>query len=234
MSLRILLIAASLMLLSACASNKPMLKAEAFSEPVKFAVISAYGVVEGHSVNTDPAIAAIIDKLPEMTINTLNESRHASVISQDKVFASKAYQGITDLGRLVLHHNVDPYKRFDPKEETVALQTMAKELGVQGFIVAQVRYGAHTAGMNSGTTARGGVRVSAFSGQARGQVSYDIAAYDANGELFWKEMVSVLDTESTVIVMGAGKYRQVMKNFEPLTESAVKQAVGRLGSQLGS
>lgn len=232
MSRRILLITASLMLLSACASNKPMLKAEAFSEPVKFAVISAYGTVEGHSINTDPEIAAIIDKLPEMTIRTLNESRHATVVPQDKVLTSAAYQGITDLGRLVLHHNVDPYKRFDPKKETAALKSMAEELGVQGFIIIQVRYGAQTSGANAGTTTRGGIRVSAFSGKARGQVNYDIAAYDTNGNLFWKEMVSIVDSESTVIVMGGGKYSQIKKNFASLTEDAVKQAVHRLDNQL--
>lgn len=215
--------------LSGCTTSH--LNTAAFAKPRSLALVSVTASVSGLATSTaeDQAIAT---ELARVTFNEVGGSRHIRLVPEKAVLASKSYRALNDKGPGFASVVAPGYKRFDVKDEKAALQALAKELRVDGFMFVHGAYGKKSSGVGIGGIFNAPIPITA--GRARAFAHYVIHVYDANGEGLWSDQVEKLSEGAITTVMGVGQYKSLMAQFANLTKAASRELVAKLNTQVAA
>lgn len=203
----------------------------AFKQPKRLAMVSVVGVVEGLATS-DNEDAELLGGVVAASLNELERSPNMKLVPESAVLGSKAYKAIKDEGPGMFQDMARGYKRFDPKRETANLKQLAKELQVDGFVGVMVQYG----------TAKSGMAVSGFIpspipvsvGRVKAKVLYSVYAFDANGNIFWRDMTELTSDDGITTAMGIGQYKALHPKLTTLTRAACRQVVTRLDEKVAA
>jgi hypothetical protein len=218
-----------LFMLAGCATSK--LQTDAFKRPKTLALVSVVGVIEGLATSgaeDDQLMAGLVS----VSMNELERSRHLRLIPEASVKGSKGFKAIKDQGPGMFQDVAKGYKRFEPKEETVHLKQLAKEVKADGFVGVMVHYGTAKKGLAIGGLLPVPVPVSV--GQVKAKVMYTVYAFDAAGEIFWQDTVELTSEDGVATAMGVGQYKALHPKLVTLTKAACKQVVTKLDEQLAA
>lgn len=215
--------------LTGCATSH--LNTAAFAKPRSLALVSVTASVSGLATSTaeDQAIAG---ELARVTFNEIGGSRHIRLAAQKAVLASKSYRALTDKGPGFGRVLAPGYKRVEVQDDKAALQALAKELRVDGFMFVHGTYGKKTSGVGIGGIFNAPIPVTA--GRARAFAHYVVHVYDANGDGLWSDQVEKISDNAITTVMGVGQYKSLLAQFTDLTKAASRELVAKLNTQVAA
>lgn len=169
-------------------------------------------------MNTQP----IINKLDPKIIHALGNSKHFSLLPEDKVLTSKAYKNFAEdekvMKVLFITETMNVANNYKYISDEKKYAKLAKDLGVDGVIGVTMSF----------SITSGGGKVSVM-GLSLGKKSYSATAtitaiaYNKNGEVIWKDSTikeAEPDDEKAIILIDTSSITDT--NFEKLHPSAIE------------
>mgnify|MGYP001598217118 FL=1 len=217
------------LVLAACASSQ--VNSSAFSKPRTLALVSVSATVTGLAtgVAQDREIAA---DLARVSFNEIGHSRYIRLVPEGAVLRSKAYKAIKDEGPTFMGVVAPGYKRFSIDDEKARLQTLAKELKVDGFVFVQGAYGKKDSGVGIGGLFNAPIPITA--GRSKPYALFAVVAYDVNGNVLWQDQLEKMSDEGITTVMGVGAYKSLIPKFTDLMKAASRELVAKLETQVAA
>ena len=217
------------LVLAACASSQ--LNSSAFSKPRTLALVSVSATVSGLATGAaqDREIAS---DLARVSLNEIGHSRHIRLVPETAVLRNKTYKAIKDDGPSFMGVLAPGYKRFTVEDEKAHLQTLAKELRVDGFLFVQGAYSKKDSGFSIGGLF--GAPVPLTAGRSHPYALFAVTAYDVNGNVLWQDQVEKTSDEGITTVMGVGAYKSMIPKFTDLMKVASRELVSKLDTQVGA
>lgn len=217
------------LVLAACATSQ--VNSSAFSKPRTLALVSVSATVSGLATGAaqDREIAA---DLARVSLNEIGHSRHIRLASETAVLRSKAYKAIKDEGPTFMGVVAPGYKRFTVEDEKAHLQTLAKELRVDGFLFVQGGFTKKDSGIGIGGL--GGIPIPLTAGRSHPHAFYSVVAYDVNGDVLWQDQIEKTSDEAITTVMGVGAYKSLIPKFTDLMKVASRELLSKLDTQVAA
>lgn len=217
------------LVLAGCATSS--LNSSAFSKPRTLALVSVTAAVSGLATSTaqDQEIAA---DLARISLNEIGHSRYIRLAPASAVLKSKVYGAMKDKGPAFMGVVAPGYKRFAFEDEKARLQTLAKELRVDGFLFVHGTYGKKESGVGIGGILNVPIPVTA--GRVKPFMLYMVEAYDANGEVLWRDQIEKISDDGITTVMGVGAYKSLIPKFTDLAKAASREIVSKFETQVAA
>jgi len=121
---------------------------------------------------------------------------------------------------------------LNPHVDKTALQALAKELKVDGFMFVIGSFGKSESGLGIGGIFNAPVPVTV--GRARAFGLYMIDSYDVNGDVLWRDKVQKESDEAITTVMNVGRFNSLIPKLIDLAKAGSRELVDKLGTQVAS
>lgn len=211
-------------LTTGCSANT--VKKDAFAKPPRVAVVSVYG--SAHELFTNDAEdAKIVADTAPACMDELRKSRNVRFVPLNAVLSAKSYAAIKN-NPSVFFQQLPGYKKFSPQDEKNNLQSLAKELHVDGFLILEVDYSRYRSG---GV----GIGPIGFSSE-KPLASVSVSMFNPAMEVLWFDLSRQSPEDGSFgfsfVGFTATDYPKMISQLKGLTVLACQHAVKDLSEQL--
>jgi hypothetical protein len=246
MNARALGVAAAVLALSAC--NMRTVRRDAFGPKKTYAVVSihAHHKIQPHgntqgmgsltglvkSAKKDAGrtadVAEALEEGAGIVLRALRGSRHYQLLAEERVLRSAVYAkaaGDDPDGTFLKFKAAKGYKYFAPRSKQKLAQ-LARELKVDGVIVAQLNYGFLFSGVSAAGLVAGG--------KHRGSLMLTVVAYDRDGAPVWTDVIQA-KSEKTIGTAAANvaDFPKLRPLLTEATSSGSRDLVAQLDRSVG-